>query len=159
MPPTPAAPHIKETKMSIVRDLKPADLDGLLRLYRQLNPSDPILPPQIAKARFETMLSNPGLSVLGAFVDKCLVAACVLHILPNLTRGSRSYALIENVVTDAAERRRGYGQKVVRTAVAAALVEGCYKVMIMTGRFDPGVQLFYESCGFKQSKKGFEIRG
>ena len=144
---------------SIIRALGPADLDGLLALYAQLNPSDPILPPDIAKARFEAMLAHPGLTLFGALVGNRLVAACVLHVLPNLTRGAMSYALIENVVTDAAERRRGYGQRVVRAAAAAALAEGCYKVMLMTGRADPGVISFYESCGFTQSKTGFQMRG
>jgi len=144
---------------SIIRALGPADLDGLLALYAQLNPGDPLLPQDVARTRYEALLNHPGLTVFGALADNRLVAACVLHVLPNLTRGAMSYALIENVVTDAAERRRGHGQRVVRAAAAAALAEGCYKVMLMTGRNDPGVVSFYESCGFTQSKTGFQMRG
>jgi len=144
---------------SIIRALGPADLDGLLALYAQLNPGDPVLPPDIARTRFETMLAHPGLTVFGAVSGTRLIASCVQHVLPNLTRGAMSYALIENVVTDAAERRRGHGQRVVRAAAAAALADGCYKVMLMTGRADPGVISFYESCGFTQSKTGFQMRG
>jgi GNAT superfamily N-acetyltransferase len=143
----------------IIRPLGPADLNGLLALYAQLNPGDPVLPQEIARARFEAMLAHPGLKVFGALSGTSLVASCVLHVLPNLTRGAMPYALIENVVTDAAERRRGHGQRVVRAAAAAALAEGCYKVMLMTGRGDPGVMRFYESCGFTQSKTGFQMRG
>lgn len=143
----------------IIRPLGPADLNGLLALYAQLNPGDPVLPQDIARARFDAMLAQPGLKVFGALSGTSLVASCVLHVLPNLTRGAMSYALIENVVTDAAERRRGHGQRVVRAAAAAALADGCYKVMLMTGRGDPGVMRFYESCGFTQSKTGFQMRG
>lgn len=144
---------------ALIRAVGPADLDRLLTLYAQLNPLDPILPADVARQRFDALLAHPGLTVFGAFDGDRLVASCILHVLPNLTRGAMSYALIENVVTDASERRRGHGQRVVRAAAAAALAEGCYKVMLMTGRKDPGVISFYESCGFTQSKTGFQMRG
>ena len=143
---------------AIVRALGPADLDGLLALYAELNPLDPVLPPDVAKERFKALLGHPGLTVFGAFVGERLVASSVLHVLPNMTRGAAPYALIENVVTAATQRRKGHGQGVVRAAAAAALGAGCYKVMLMTGRSDPGVLRFYESCGFTQSKTGFQMR-
>jgi GNAT superfamily N-acetyltransferase len=141
-----------------IRALGPADLRGLLALYAQLNPLDPALPADFAASRFETLLGHPGLTVFGSFVGERLVASCVLHVLPNMTRGARPYALVENVVTDAAERRNGHGQRVVRAAAAAAFDGQCYKVMLLTGRSDPGVSRFYESCGFTQSKTGFQMR-
>lgn len=104
------------------------------------------------------MLEQPGLTVFGVFVENRLVASCVLHILPNLTRGGAPYALIENVVTDKDERRQGHGRRVIGAATGAAFAAGCYKVMLLTGRTDPGVHRFYESCGFIQSKTGFELR-
>jgi GNAT superfamily N-acetyltransferase len=143
---------------AIIRAVGPADIGGLLALYAQLNPLDPVLPPEVAIERFEALLQHPGLTVFGAFIGDRLLASCVLHVLPNLTRGAASYALIENVVTDAMERRQGHGQRVVRAAAAEALAAGCYKVMLMTGRDDPGVLRFYERCGFAQSKTGFQIR-
>lgn len=143
---------------AIIRAVGRADLDGLLALYAQLNSLDPILPPEIAAERFEALLQHSGLTVFGTFIGNRLLASCVLHVLPNMTRGAASYALIENVVTDATERRQGHGQRVVRAAAAAALAAGCYKVMLMTGRSDPGVLRFYESCGFTQSKTGFQMR-
>jgi GNAT superfamily N-acetyltransferase len=146
------------TMTAILRALGTADLGGLLALYAQFNPLDPALPPDVAETRFEALLPHPGLTLFGAFAGDRLVASCVLHVLPNLTRGARPYALIENVVTDSFERRKGHGQRVVRAAAAAAFADGCYKVMLLTGRTDPGVHRFYESCGFSQSKTGFEMR-
>ena len=141
-----------------IRPVGPYDLDALLKLYVELNPADTQLPEDVAKTRFRDMLEHPGLTVFGVFVDGRLVASCVLHVLPNLTRGGASYALIENVVADASERRRGHGRRVIRASTDAAFAAGCYKVMLLTGRSDPGVHRFYESCGFKQSKTGFEMR-
>jgi GNAT superfamily N-acetyltransferase len=141
-----------------IRPVGPYDLEGLLKLYLHLNPADPRLSESVAKTRFREMLEHPGLTVFGVFVENRLTASCVLHVLPNLTRGGAPYALIENVVTDPAERRRGHGRLALRAATDAAMAAGCYKVMLMTGRADPGVERFYESCGFRQSKAGFEIR-
>lgn len=94
-----------------IRAVGQADLNGLLALYAALNPLDPILPEDVARQRFDTLLQHPGLTVFGVFLGDRLVAACVLHVLPNMTRGAAPYALIENVVTDAAERRKGHGQR------------------------------------------------
>jgi GNAT superfamily N-acetyltransferase len=141
-----------------VRPVGPYDLDDLLKLYADLNPADTRPSEEVAKTRFREMLEHPGLTVFGVFVEGRLVASCVLHVLPNLTRGGAPYALIENVVADERERRQGHGRRVVRAAADAAFAAGCYKVMLLTGRTDPGVYRFYESCGFRQSKTGFEMR-
>ena len=141
-----------------IRPVGPYDIEALLRLYVHLNPADTPLSEDVATTRFREMLEHPGLTVFGVFVENRLVASCVLHVLPNLTRGGAPYALIENVVADESERRQGHGRRVVRAATDAAFAAGCYKIMLLTGRADPGVHRFYESCGFKQSQPGFEMR-
>jgi GNAT superfamily N-acetyltransferase len=62
----------------------------------------------------------PGSSILLGLYDDAVVATCTLIIIPNLTRGGVPYALIENVVTDARHRRRGYGKLILEAAMAAA---------------------------------------
>jgi len=143
---------------TIIRPAVIDDLDALLVLYRHLNPADEVLPPEIARDRLRTMLAHPGLTLLCAFEGEAMVSSCTLFILPNLTRRARPYALIENVVTHGAHRQQGHGHAVIRDAVDRAFDADCYKVMLMTGRSDPGVLHFYESCGFEQTKTGFQIR-
>ncbi len=53
----------------------------------------------------------------------------------------------------------GYGRAVLRKAVATARENGCYKVMLMTGRKDEGTLTFYEKVGFERGMKtGFCIK-
>ncbi len=107
---------------------------------------------------FLNVVRHPGVSVLGGFVGGILVSGCTLIVIPNFMRSGTPYALIENVVTHSDHRQRGYGQAVVRRAIEMALEAGCYKVMLLTGRTDPGIMKFYTSCGFEQTKTGFQVR-
>ena len=141
-----------------IRPAAAADLAGLLSLYRALNPDDPPLDAAFAEARFAAMLSNPGMSVLVGVENAELVATVTLAVMPNLTRGGASYALIENVVTAAGYRRRGCGRRLIDTALERAWAAGCYKVMLLTGSYEAATLRFYESCGFLQNKTGFQIR-
>lgn len=138
-----------------IRDLGVGDLDALLALYQHLNAGDALPSPGAARAVF----AHPGLRHFGLFQDDALIASCNLAVVPNLTRGGRSYGVIENVVTREDCRGRGHGQAVIRHAIEEAWSAGCYKVVLTTSRKDPAVWAFYERCGFDGGdKRAFVIR-
>ncbi|MBA4217566.1 MAG: GNAT family N-acetyltransferase [Proteobacteria bacterium] len=139
----------------VLRDLGLGDADALIALYEHLNPGDAPPSPEAVRAVF----GHPGLRHFGGFVDGVLVASCNQAVIPNLTRGGRAYAVIENVVTNAACRGQGHGQALIRHAVAQAWAAGAYKVVLTTSRKDPAVWAFYERCGFDSGdKRAFVIR-
>jgi GNAT superfamily N-acetyltransferase len=129
------------------------DLPGLLALYRQLIPADPALAPAAARARLDALLASPLVHLLVAEAEGMLAATCLLLVIPNLTRGGRPFALVENVVTDAALRRRGIGTALLGAALERAWAADCYKVMLATGRTDEAVLRFYERAGFTRGGK------
>jgi len=138
-----------------IRDLDVGDVDALIGLYEHLNAGDAPPSQEAVRAVFE----HPGLRHFGLFVDGALTASCNLAVIPNLTRGGRSYGVIENVVTHADHRGRGHGQAVMRHAIAQAWAAGAYKVVLTTSRKDPAVWAFYERCGFDSGdKRAFVIR-
>jgi GNAT superfamily N-acetyltransferase len=143
----------------VTRELKAPEMEDLLALYTDLHKKDDPQPdPATLTATWQEMVGNPALHCLGCFVDDVLVASCVLCIVPNMSRGCRPYALIENVVTKLEHRRRGYGRQVVEYAVQKAWQAGCYKVMLLSGRRSEGVIRFYESIGFdRKAKQAFVI--
>jgi GNAT superfamily N-acetyltransferase len=141
-----------------IRTAEAGDLAALLALYKDMNPGDPAIDPAVAQERFASMLAYPGMRVLVGVTDDALAASVTLIIMPNLTRGGAPYALIENVATATPHRRRGYASALIAHAIELAWQAGCYKVMLLTGRTDPGIHRFYESCGFVQNKTGFQIR-
>jgi GNAT superfamily N-acetyltransferase len=142
----------------LIRPAERADLTALADLYRHLNAEDERCPPARAAEVFEQFLLYRGSAILMGFAGDALVTSCTVVVIPNLTRGGTPYALIENVVTHADHRNRGFGKAILTAAVERAWAEGCYKVMLMTGSKEPATLAFYEAAGFEQSKTGFQIR-
>ncbi len=141
-----------------IRPIAMTDLPTLLALYRHLNVEDPVLDLQLAQSRLAEILAHPGMTIFAAFDGDKAVSSVTLIVTPNLTRGGAPYALIENVVTHADYRQRGFAGAVIRTAVASAWERNCYKVMLLTGSKNPATLRFYANCGFTQDKTGFQIR-
>lgn len=138
----------------IIRALEEKDLSQLLLLYTHLHEADVALPESsIVEAVWCEISSNQNYRYFGGFIDDQLVSSCTITIIPNLTRGCAPYGLIENVVTHAEHRKKGYGKSILTHALSSAWSSGCYKVMLLTGRKDPATLEFYESAGFDGHEK------
>lgn len=138
----------------VIRPLSQTNLDALLALYAELNPDDAPLPDRATVlAVWESIQQDPKMVCLGGFLGDTLVCTCIMTVIPNLTRACRPYALIENVVTTAAHRRKGYAHALLRHAQNMAWQQGCYKLMLLTGRKDEATLRFYDSAGFDRHAK------
>jgi GNAT superfamily N-acetyltransferase len=141
-------------QQTAIRPARDTDLAMVLELYRHLNPKDVPLDLSRADAAWSALLASPLTTVFVADRGELLAATCILAIVPNLTRGGRSFGVIENVVTHASQRRTGVGRALMTAALDAAWEAGCYKVMLASGR-DEGTLRFYETCGFRRGGKTF----
>lgn len=147
-----------QEKSSNIRRAGTSDLAGLLELYAILHDEDSAPANGETSAAFKAMLVHPGLDIFIAFDGPHAVSTATLAVIPNLTRGAKPYAMIENVVTHPHWRKQSYGRRIINHAVKAAWEAGCYKVMLLSGRLEPATLRFYEGCGFIQNKTGFQIR-
>lgn len=146
------------TDLPVIRPAVAHDLPDLLGLYAHLTVDEPPCPPERAEVQFAKLLALDGTTVLLGCIGAQPVTSCVVIITPNLTRGGASFALIENVVTHADFRGRGFGTQILDAATDLAQAEGCYKIMLMTGSKRPSTLAFYESAGFAQTKTAFQKR-
>jgi GNAT superfamily N-acetyltransferase len=137
-----------------IREVTASELPALLLLYRFLHTEDDPLPADsTVEAAWSEALANQRCRYFGGYAEDELVCSCTIMVIPNLTRGCRPYAVIENVVTHAAHRKRGWGKAILEHALEFAWSQGCYKVMLMTGRKDDATFRFYEAAGFDRHGK------
>lgn len=148
------------TCAATLRRLGPDDLEQLVGLYQHLYDIDlPEVAPGARVAVWDEILRDEAQHYLGVFVDARLVASAFVTIVPNLTRGARSFAIIENVVTDPEHQRHGHGRAVIDALVEHAFGAGCYKVMLQTSSVRDSAHAFYESIGFRgDTKRAFVLR-
>jgi ribosomal protein S18 acetylase RimI-like enzyme len=135
------------------------ELSALLSLYSHLHPDDPEVEESRAHAIWERLIESRETTVFVARAGDTLVGSCTISIIPNLTRGGRSHAIIENVVTQTDHRRQGIGRTLLAAAVGHASSADCYKVVLATGSQREETLRFYERAGFaKGTKTYFEMR-
>ena len=85
--------------------------------------------------------------------DRKIVSSCVCVIIPNLSRGVRPYAFVENVVTHADYRQQGYATACLNYAKQIAEKNQCYKMMLLTGSKRESTLNFYRNAGYNSSDK------
>ena len=137
----------------MIREAKREDLAELLELYLYLHEdSIPEMNSHLEKA-WEQILEDPNHHLIVNEIDGQIVSSCVCVIIPNLTRSVRPYAFVENVVTHAEHRRKGYAGECLTYAKKIAEQENCYKMMLLTGSKKPETLHFYEKAGYNSSDK------
>jgi hypothetical protein len=62
--------------MILFREAGPGDLEGILRLYRQLQPDDPVLRDGSDAAAFAQILGSPGLHLFVLEATHAFYRAC-----------------------------------------------------------------------------------
>jgi GNAT superfamily N-acetyltransferase len=137
----------------MVREAKREDLAESLELYLYLHEdSIPEMNSHLEKA-WEQILEDPNHHLIVNEIDGRIISSCVCVIIPNLTRNVRPYAFVENVVTHADHRGKGYAGECLAYAKQIAEQENCYKMMLLTGSKKPETLHFYEKAGYSSSDK------
>ena len=141
------------------REIKKTELDQLLEFYLLHLydvKDDPLADKKVVDRIWETIQTSENFAVLGVFDKDKLMSSCSITIVPNLTRGCRSYALIENIATHRKHRREGYGKTILLYAADYAKKRNCYKAMFMTGHLNAKVEQFCKASGFSgEDKKAY----
>lgn len=135
--------------MAVVRPAEETDLQGLVELFGSADFSPVANPITEAQRIWLEILARSGVTVFVSDAAEMLAATCMLMTVPNLLRRGRAHGFIENVATRPEFRGQGHGRAVVMAALARAWEENCHHVLLQSGRKDPDVHRFYESCEFE----------
>lgn len=142
----------------MVREVKEDELNELLELYLHLHEkSIPEMSEHLDKT-WKTIMQDENHHIIVKMADDKIVASCVCVIIPNLTRNIRPYAFIENVVTHADYRGKGYATECLNYAKEIAQKANCYKMMLLTGSKTETTLRFYQNAGYNSTDKTAFIR-
>ncbi len=137
----------------MVREIYKNELHELLELYTHLHEeSIPELTKHLENT-WDLILQDQNHHVIVNEIDGKLVSSCVCVIIPNLTRGIRPYAFIENVVTQSDYRGKGLATECLNYARKIAKQNNCYKIMLLTGAKSEATFRFYKKAGYNSSDK------
>lgn len=137
----------------MVREIYESELPELLELYLHLHETSVPQMTEHLKSTWENIVKDKNYHIIVKETDSKIVASCVCLIIPNLTRGVRPYALIENVVTHAEHRGHGYATECLDFAKEIAKRENCYKMMLLTSSKEESVLNFYKNAGYNCDDK------
>lgn len=146
------------TNEYIIREARAEDHEAILALYLHLHETEIPQDSEHLRNAWDKIMRDDDHHLIVCELDGMIVSSCVCVIIPNLSRGVRPYAFIENVVTHADYRGCGYAHACLDYAHKIALKNGCYKMMLLTGSKDPNTHRFYEKAGYNSSDKTAYIK-
>ena len=137
----------------IIREIRENELSELLELYTHLHERGVPENSVHLQKTWKTICDDDNHHIIVCEDEGRLVSSCVCVIIPNLTRGIRSYAFVENVVTHADYRKKGYAGECLAYAKEIAVDNNCYKMMLLTGSKRPETLNFYAGAGYNSNDK------
>ena len=137
----------------MIREARFEDLPQILELYLHLH--ETAVPEESGELCrvWQEILTDDNHHLIVCEEDGKIVSSCVCVIIPNLTRGVRPYAFVENVVTHADYHGKGYATVCLNYARELARKENCYKMMLLTGSKSLETLAFYQNAGYNSSDK------
>lgn len=137
----------------MVREIDKLELDKLLNLYLFLHEDSIPEKTEHLRQTWQTIMNDKNHHIVVNEVDGKLISSCVCVIIPNMTRNIRPYTFVENVVTHADYREKGYATECLDFAKKIAEKAGCYKMMLLTGSKEETTLNFYTKAGYNSSDK------
>ena len=136
-----------------IREIRITDFDCLQELYLHLHETEKLQFSNELSALWRNIVHDKNYHILVGEIDGKIISSVTLIIIPNLPRGAKPYAIIENVVTHTDYRNKGYAARLMQEASRIAEASGCYKIMLLTGSNKESTLKFYENCGFSSKDK------
>ncbi len=140
----------------IIRKAESKDANELKSLYFEYLTHFPPKEEQnmdLWKQLLEKFEKDENMHLLVVEEEGKVVSSVQMAVIETLTHNVRPYAVIENVVTHADYRNRGYASALLEKASEIAREHRCYKVFLETGSNKESTLNFYRNNGFAIDEK------
>jgi len=145
---------LKRTEALVFSEATEENLEILTGLYKELTGEDS-LTAELARAGLRSIQAYPCYKIFLGFLDGCPVCTYSILIAPNLSRGGKPWAVVENVIISELYQGLGIGRRMMEHAIALAVLEGCYKLSLSSSIVRLGAHAFYKKIGFIREGIGF----
>lgn len=139
-----------------IRKAKASDAEALKILYFEHLTR---FPPQeeqdmaLWMSKLSKFEKDENMYLLVLETNATVVASVQMAIIESLTHNVSPFAIVENVVTHADYRNRGYASALLAKATEIAKEKRCYKMSLETGSNKESTLNFYRNNGFEIDKK------
>lgn len=140
----------------IIRKAESKDANELKSLYFEYLTHFPPKEEQnmdLWKQLLEKFEKDENMHLLVVEEEGKVVSSVQMAVIETLTHNVRPYAVIENVVTHADYRNRGFASALLEKASEIARKHRCYKVFLETGSNKESTLNFYRNNGFAIDEK------
>lgn len=140
----------------IIRKAESKDANELKSLYFEYLTHFPPKEEQnmdLWKQLLEKFEKDENMHLLVVEEEGKVVSSVQMAVIETLTHNVRPYAVIENVVTHADYRNRGFASALLEKASEIAREHRCYKVFLETGSNKESTLNFYRNNGFAIDEK------
>lgn len=140
----------------IIRKAESKDANELKSLYFEYLTHFPPKEEQnmdLWKQLLEKFEKDENMHLLVVEEEGKVVSFVQMAVIETLTHNVRPYAVIENVVTHADYRNRGFASALLEKASEIAREHRCYKVFLETGSNKESTLNFYRNNGFAIDEK------
>jgi len=145
---------VQEVVHLFIRDLQKEDLPQLAGLYAQFwNEQSDVSKMSVA---FDNIVAANTHILLCAEENGRLLGSVMGVICAELYGDCRPFLVIENMIIDKTERRKGIGRLLLETLETRAKVRNCTQMILVTEKNRTDACAFYESFGFQRDTTGYK---
>lgn len=149
--------------MMIFREAKREDLERIVQLLAddvlgtgREDVSSPL--HQDYEEAFEAISGDSHNELIVAEWGENVVGVCQLTYIPYLTHRGAWRAIIEGVRVASECRGEGFGEALIKEAIARAKAKGVRLVQLTTDKQRSQAKHFYEKIGFKATHEGMKLK-
>jgi ribosomal protein S18 acetylase RimI-like enzyme len=124
------------------------------QLYENLDVKDG-MEKELKQEKFNKFLNDPGIIIYVAELDDAVVGYLTINFNKALLDVGTT-AIIDELVVDERQRRKGIGKALVRKAVETAKELDCSEIGVGTESENLEAKEFYKNCGFDEIGVIFE---
>ena len=134
------------------RRLEKTDLTALAALYAQF--WDEAMDEAVMRRQWEILEAGGRHILLAAEDGGRLVGSVMGVVCEELYGDGRPFLVVENLIVDKGERRKGAGRMLLRELEKAASARNCAQMILVTEEERADARGFYEAYGFDRRHRG-----